>query len=155
MLSVVAGSVDLCLKPSTSTGSWVDPACDGAASPNSWPNWNPSFQHFATAFAQALAAGSGTIDVTLLQSPCGLSCDNWNLQGITVTLTDSTDINPRKTLLGVSNPSHMGNNCIARLKAPPNARIVRFMLDGTNTSIYLDGTDSERGQMTTCQNNGG
>lgn len=156
--SVENESFPLCLKPTSSTGSWVDSVCNGSSAPNSWPNWNnvdnPKPLHFPAVFAQALATGSGTIDIALLQSSCSLSCDNWDLQGLIVTLTDSTNINPPKTLINVLNTPHAGDNCIARLKGPPNARKVRFMLDGTNTSIYLDGTSSEQGQRTTCKNNG-
>jgi hypothetical protein len=152
---------DACLKPTTANQSWVDSTCNNSnnsAAPNSWPNWNLSDQTFSTSLAEILAQNNGTLDIKLLQSSCGLFCDNWDLQRITVTLKDSTSPNSAKTILDVAQPDHQGDNCIARLKGgggQTGATIVRFSLDGSNTSIYLDGEPGIAGQPTNCKNNGG
>ena len=161
MFTVNGGTYDACLKPTTSNQPWVDKNCNGSvglAAPNSWPNWNSSDQTFSTPLAQSLAQNNGTLDIKLLQSPCGLFCDNWDLQKITVTLKDSTTQNSAKTILAVSQPDHQGDNCIARLKGgggTTGATTVRFSLDGSNKSIYLDGEPGIAGQPTNCTNNGG
>jgi hypothetical protein len=153
-LSVQGQVVDMCLKPSTSTGPWYDPVCNGSGATHSWAKWQstPPMQ-FSTVFAQAVAGGSGTIDLKLSQHSCQTFCDNWDIQAISVKLTDSTSNSAPMTVLDMWNP-HQGDNCIARLKASPNATTVRFSLDGTNSHVYVDGTSAEQGQTTTCKNNG-
>ena len=150
-------SSPICLKPSTSLPS--DGICSNGSGAtdhndkNTWDNWAISTQLFPLDTQQTSAAGFGTIDITLLQSGCGLSCDNWDIQGITITAIDSTGTLPPTSLIGMLNPNN-GDNCIARLKGAPNATIVRFGLNGTNTHIYVNGTASETGQTTNCKNNG-
>jgi hypothetical protein len=149
-----------CLKPSQNLPS--DGTCvnfSNATDKNglaSWDNWTFSSQTFTLAKPISAAAKFGTLSVTLVQSGSGgscSSCDNWDIQGITVSVFNSKGPKPaRKTLLRLSNPQN-GDNCIARLKAPPdNARTVIFSLDGTNTHTYSGGRTS--GQSTNCKNNG-
>jgi hypothetical protein len=96
-------------------------------------------------------SGFFTLTITLVQGGCSVSCDNWDLQGINVTVFNSAGLLPRTTLLNLSDPRD-GDNCVARLKTPPNATAVRFSLDGTNQHVYLDGTESS--MTTSCKNNG-
>ena len=82
-------------------------------------------------------------------------CDNWDIQGITVTVSDVTGRLPPKTLTQLLNTPLSGDNCIARLKAPlPNATKVRFALDGTGLSTYADGAPFVNGHPSNCKNNG-
>jgi hypothetical protein len=147
----------LCLKPST------DLAPDGICAngpgakdqhgKDTWDNWSVSPLTFPLDTPQTSPAGFGSITITLRQTGCSTSCDNWDIQGIKVTAVDSTLNLPSVTLIDMSNPPN-GDNCIARLKAPPNATTVRFTLDGTSGHVYVDGTSSEQGATTTCKNNG-
>jgi hypothetical protein len=149
--------ISQCLKPTSSTtGSWIDHVCDGSSASNSWSKGTTNGQSLHAPFAQDLATGSGNIDIKLLQQSCSSFCDNWNLQGIIVRLWASDITGPPTagpTLLVMGNGG--GGNCIAKLKAPPNATTVRFSLDFNASHVYVDGTSAEQGQTTTCKNNGG
>jgi hypothetical protein len=146
-----------CLKPSTSLAP--DNVCSngpGAVdqdNQNSWGNGNVTTQTFPLDTPQASVSGFGSFFITMLQSGCQTFCSNWNIQGISVTAMDSTGTLPATPLLNILNNGN--SNCLARLKAPPNANVVLFGLNGTGTHIYLDGTSSEKGETTNCNNNGG
>ena len=150
-------SASFCLKPSTDLApDEICPNGPGAKDQNrkdTWDNWSVNSLNFALDTLQTSAAGFGTITITMRQTGCSTFCDNWDIQGITVTAIDSTGTLPPVTLVNMSNPNN-GDNCIARLKGPPNATTVRFGLDGTKSHVYVDGTGAEQGETTTCKNNG-
>jgi hypothetical protein len=91
-------------------------------------------QNFTLDTPVTSASDLKTITITSLQSGCSLSCDNWDLQGISIVLSDSENKLGPVTLLNVSNPEDSNNNdnCIARLRAPPNASSVTYNLDAAN-----------------------
>jgi hypothetical protein len=92
-----------------------------------------------------------TLTIRLIEHKNGLeSDDNWDIQGVTVTLTDSAGT--ASTPLSLSTPLN-GNNCIARLRASPNSTTVTFGLNGSASHVYADGNAA--GRTTTCANNGG
>lgn len=137
IIAMIAGqSVPLCLKPSTSLPP--DGICANSSGAtdqngnNNWPNWHVSTFSKNLDTPQASASGFSTITISLLQSSCETYCDNWDLQGITVVVSDTTGTLPPVTLLNNSMPSHQGNNCIARLKAAPNPNSAIFPLDQSN-----------------------
>jgi hemoglobin len=79
--------------------------------------------------------------------------DNWDIQAITITGT--TRGGTTSTLFTQTEPMPSNsNNCIARLKGSPNATIVRFLLNGAGGPTYVDGKPAERGEPTSCTNNG-
>lgn len=156
----------ICLKPSTSSNLAHDPVCTtngpNAVDQNgmrSWSNWSQNNQTFMLDTVQNSTSGFGTIDIIFTEGDpsCGdpfhEGCDNWDLQGITVSVFDSHSPQPHPTtiLLNMSNPQN-ADNCIARLKAPPNATTVRFSLDNANPPAYANGKES--GTITGCKNNG-
>lgn len=151
--ATINGEPPVCLKPSNNANS--DGVCNNGGSARdkngkqSWDNWTSSSQTFRLAAPQPLAA-INTLTIRLIEHNNGFETDdNWDIQGITVTLTDSTGATT--TVLNTSNPKN-GNNCIARLKGSPNATTVAFGLNGSGSHVYVDG--KEAGQTTTCSNNG-
>lgn len=103
--------------------------------------------------------------LSILQPLCGSNssglipapCSNWDLQAITATLSASKGIAAPFTRTYGTFLQHGGwtdSNCIARLKAPPNATTIAFTLTGTPSMTYVDGTSSEQGHATACKNNG-
>ena len=59
--------------------------------------------------------------------------DNWDIQGLTVSAIGINE-SSSTLLLNVSNPDDPDNknNCIARLRAPPNSNVVKFTLNADN-----------------------
>jgi hypothetical protein len=157
-LNVEGETVDVCLKPATSIGAWLDPICNQSNLPNSWGNGFLTTVVANTSLAQTLAGHGGSLTISLRQAGCLTSCDNWNLQGIGVAISKSATLRGAKQSLVLLDipPSPNNNNCIARLKAAPNATQVKFNLNGgATTGEYVDGTAQENGEVATCQNNGG
>jgi hypothetical protein len=167
--ATVAGqTLPLCLKPSTGALTPPGRCSDGPGAADqhgldTWINWNVSQQVFALDTPQTSAAAFKTFTITARQAGCDLSCDNWDIQGLRVRVFDSADIDPDThavVLADISNPrAGDPDNCLARLKAPPNATTVAFGLDPANPSgvshVYTDGTGTEMMQpATTCKNNG-
>jgi hypothetical protein len=99
---------------------------------------------------QSSPAGFGTIDITLVQHQS--SGDAWNIQGISVIVSDSSRVFPPATLLHLYNRG-TGSNCLARLKASPDATSVRFSLNGSAPPKYVNGNVA--GETASCLNNGG
>jgi hypothetical protein len=128
----------ICLKPSTNQPP--DGICangNGATDQNGqndWGNWSTSTQNFTLDTPQTSTAGFKTLTITAKQNGCSLSCDNWDLQRIVVTVSDSAKkLNPA-VLLNVFNPRNSNNNdnCIARLRAPPHTSSVTYTLNAAN-----------------------
>lgn len=125
----------ICLKPSTSLSP--DGICsngNGAHDQNgqdTWNNFTGNVQGFTLDTPQASAAAFKTLTITSLQSSCGLSCSNWDLQAIRVVVSDSSKKLKAITLLNVANAVNSNNNdnCIARLRAPPNVNSVTYKLN--------------------------
>jgi Protein of unknown function (DUF3443) len=157
-LTIEGETVDVCLKPSTSTGAWLDPICNQSNLPNSWGSGFLTTVVANTSLAQTLAGHAGSLTISLRQPGCQTFCDNWNLQGITVAIQKSATLRGSKQSLVLLDipASPNNNNCIARLKVSPNATQVKFNLNGSaTTGQYVDGTTQEKGEVATCQNNGG
>jgi hypothetical protein len=153
--ATINGEPAFCLKPSNNANS--DGVCNNGGSAHdqngnqSWNNFTSSAQTFPLVTPQPLSA-INSLTIQLFEHNSGFeSDDNWDIQGITVVLTDSTGAT--KTVLNVSNPNNGGNNCIARLKGSPNSTTVKFGLNGPSTHVYVGG--NANGQTTTCANNGG
>jgi len=149
----INGEPSFCLKPSNNANS--DGVCNNGGSAHdqngsqSWNNWTSSRQTFPLVTPKPLS-GVTTLTIRLLEHNSGFEGDdNWDIQGINVTLIDSSGA--AHTVINLSNPNN-GNNCIARLKGSPNATSVAFGLNGSNSHVYVDG--KEAGQTTTCSNNG-
>lgn len=154
--ATINGEPAFCLKPSNNANP--DSVCDnggGAKDLNgnqSWNNWTSSAQTFFLATPEPLSAIK-FLTIQLLEHNSGTEGDNnWDIQGITVVLTDTT--NATHTVLNMSNPHdpNNSNNCIARLKGSPNSTTVAFGLNGTNSHFYVGGNAA--GETTTCSNNG-
>lgn len=96
------------------------------------------------------------VQIMTRQTSCGLSCNNWDLQGIQVVLSNSKGSLPPITRLygSITSTNWNSSNCIARLKAPSNATTISFTITGTPSMTYVDGTASEQGEATSCTNNG-
>jgi hypothetical protein len=153
-----SGQQPICLKQSDSRPP--DSTCpgNGNSSP-SWDNWSGfAPPPFPLSAPQTSAAGFGTLTITLLQADptCDASCDNWDLQAITVTALDSTKHLSPIHLLQMSEPNTGGNNCIARLKGPANNNSTSVEFGNFDTSnpthVYSDG--KWKGETTNCSNNG-
>lgn len=152
--ATINGEPPFCLKPSNNADA--DGVCNNGGSARdqngnqSWNNWTSSAQTFSLATPKPLAQIT-SLTIQLIEHNSGFeSDDNWDIQGITVSLTDSTGVT--KTELNLSNPNN-GNNCIARLKGSPNSTEAAFGLNGSNSHVYVGG--NANGQTTNCSNNGG
>jgi hypothetical protein len=150
----INGEPFVCLKPSNNANS--DGVCNNGGSARdqngnqSWNKWTSSRETFPLVTPQLLSS-INTLTIRLLEHNSGFeSDDNWDIQGVAVTLIDSAGA--AHTVINTSNPQN-GDNCIARLKGSPNATTVAFGLNGTNSHVYVDG--NEHGETTTCSNNGG
>lgn len=151
--ATINGEPPFCLKPSNNADA--DGVCNNGGSAGdqngkqSWNNWTSSAQTFTLATPQPLSA-IASLTIQLIEHNSGFETDdNWDIQGITVSLTSSSGTT---TPLNLSNPNN-GNNCVARLKGSPNSTSVAFALNGTNSHVYVGG--KANGQATTCSNNGG
>jgi hypothetical protein len=174
---------NLCLKPSNDSslqsggagvGQWS--ACANGAS--SAPTWLKGMGWDLTAAAgigpiklptpltqKQLLNSNMTMQFALLQSGCpafSSSC-NWDIQEVTVTFSDSTNkLTPTSLTMGSFITSGWNDdNCIAKLKAPPNATTVQFGLNNQSQLTppimyltYVDGTSAEQGAVATCKDNG-
>lgn len=151
----VAGQTgSICLKPSNSLAP--DGICPNGGSGTTWDNFT-DHTTLALPLTNPVPAGAAftSMTITLRQSGIGpicASCDNWDVQGITVTVSDSTKAIAPATLLSTMMMPKSGDDCFARLRALPNATTARFMLDGSAGHTYADGASS--GVITTCTNNG-
>ncbi|MGA8222616.1 MAG: hypothetical protein WB780_13265 [Candidatus Acidiferrales bacterium] len=130
------GEPSICLKPSNNADA--DGVCPNGGSATdqngkqSWENWTTSAQSFSLPIPQPIAALS-TINIKLLEHNSWLeSDDNWDIQSITVTMTDTTGTTT--TVLSMSNPrdSHHNDNCMARLRGSPNPSAVTYNLSAAN-----------------------
>jgi hemoglobin len=157
-LTIPAMGFAACLKPSNNANpSPVCPQNGGSATDQNgrqgWGNGStdPAPQVFALTMPAPVLPG---MNIQLISHNHGFeNDDNWDIQAITVTGT--TRGGTTSTLLSLAGPMPPNSgNCIARLKAAPNASTVVFTVDGTNGHTYLDGTPSERGAVATCTNNG-
>jgi hypothetical protein len=127
-----------CLKPSTDLSS--DGTCsngDGVKDQNgkdTWDNFTSSTQTFPLDTPQTSTAGFSTITLRSRQSSCGTSCDNWDLQGIKVTVLDSSGTLPPKVLLDIFNPRdhNKNDNCMARFKGPQETHTVTYALNAAS-----------------------
>ena len=125
----------ICLKPST--GLPPDVICangNGATDhnhQNTWNNFTSNTQTFTLDTPQTTAAAFPGVTITSLQSSCLTYCDNWDLQGISITVSDSTGTLPPAVLLNIFVPQdpHNNDNCMARLKAPPGVNSVTYTLN--------------------------
>ncbi len=126
----------ICLKPSNNAAP--DPVCANGGSATDqngkqdWGNWTSSAQQFSLTTAETVEQ-LGTITINLIEHNNGLETDdNWDIQGITVTGVDSQGNST--VVLNLSNPQVSGNsnNCIARLKGPPNPSSVTYNLSASN-----------------------
>jgi hypothetical protein len=111
------GETTLCLKPSNNADP--DGICNNGGSARdqngkqSWENWQPSAQTFTLA-APAAPSTLGTLTLQLVEHDSGFEGDdNWDVQSILVTGTDTS--NNVITLLNVGNSGTSGNTCIVRL----------------------------------------
>lgn len=160
--------VPLCLKPSNDSSIAPDGICSSGSDAtdqhgsNNWQNFTfNGKQKFWLDTPRTSPAGFGTITITLVQPDptCFGSCDNWDLQGVTLTVVDSTGSLPPVELLNVLAESLSGDDCFARLKgtAQGNAGAVKISLSSSNpttpTHLYVGGLFD--GETTTCINNGG
>jgi hypothetical protein len=125
------GEPAICLKPSNNANS--DGVCNNGGSARDqngqqdWGNWTSSTQKFTLAAPQAL--DGGTLTIQLIEHNSGFEGDdNWDIQGISVTGTDS--LGNTTLLLSMSNPQN-GNNCMARLKGSPNPPSVTYNLSAS------------------------
>jgi hypothetical protein len=156
----IPGTADtFCLKPSNNAPpSTVCMMNGGSATDQNgrqgWPrgSTDPAPQVFRLTMPAPLPPG---MTIKLISHNNGFeNDDNWNIQAITVTgTTRGGSVIPLLTLAGPLPPN--SSNCIARLKAAPNASTVKFTLDMTGGHTYVDGTTGESGATTTCTNNGG
>jgi hypothetical protein len=160
ILAQLSGQPAICAKQSDSIAP--NSACpgNGNSSPtwNNFTLWNPGTP-FPLATPETGLAGFSTLTVSLVQSNpgCSISCDNWDLQSISVVAIDSTGKLPPLTLLNLSEPDTGTNNCIARLKAPGNgnATAVIFGNLGTASPTHEYANGKFKGESTTSVNNGG
>lgn len=124
-----------CLKPSTSLPpDGICPNGNGAHDQNgldTWENWTSRNETYTLDTPQPSTADFKKITITSLQSSCNTYCDNWDIQGITVAVSDSSKKLKPAILLNFGNQRDPNNsdNCIARLKAPPNPNSVTYTLD--------------------------
>lgn len=153
--TVPGQSLPFCLKPSTSS-SLVDFTCPqngpGAKDQqghSSWDNFTNSDQTFSLSPTESSSSSFSTVTITLTNSSC---CDNWDIEGISVTVFNSKGpMPPRTTLINIGNLSTgSSDDCLARLKTPPNATSVTFGMDGSH--VYSNGNESQT--TTGCKNNG-
>ena len=150
--ATINGEPPFCLKPSNNADA--DGVCNNGGSARdqngnqSWNNWTSSAQTFSLPTPELLASIT-TLTIQLIEHNSGFEGDdNWDIQGVTVSLTDTAGTT---TVLNLSNPNN-GNNCVARLKGSPNSTSVAFGLNGTSSHVYVGGKAA--GQTTTCSNNG-
>jgi len=153
--ATLPGEPSFCLKPSNNADPDGVCANGGSATDQngkqSWDNWTFSTESFSLPLPEPATSLTSLVIKLIEHDSTFETDDNWDIQGITVTLTDTNGNST--TALNMSNPQN-GDNCIARLKGSPNATTVVFTLDGTNGHTYVDGKASEAGQTTTCKNNG-
>jgi hypothetical protein len=168
--AMIAGqTMPLCLKPSTNSGLFGDPICTQNSSSatdqqgnNTWNTFTNSDQTFPLSPTETATSAFSTMTVTLVNSDpsCGnfghQGCDNWDVEGIQVTVFNSKGGPPARTVLATIGNMTGGSSddCLARLKAPKNnnATAATFGLDGTGSHVYANG--KETGTTTGCKNNG-
>jgi hypothetical protein len=142
----------VCLKPSNNASAdSVCPTNGGSATDqNGLQSWNNNSsdgtQHFTVITPAPIL---DHMDVTLISHNHGESDDNWDIQSVKVVGTQRSGA--LLTLLDLNSTG----DCIARLKASPNASTVRFSLNTSGTHVYVGGTSTEMNEVTTCSNNGG
>ena len=151
---------DFCLKRSSE--NWSSPENSGSSEKcRSGQDDNVSADGWAEGFVfrktleldppiriEDFASETTLLTIYADQPSCETFCDNWNLQAITVTLRDSTGNSSQITPLNIE-------NCVARLKALPNAPAVQFTLDSINKHYYIfSQKPSENFTTSNCQNNG-
>lgn len=130
--AMLPGELFICLKPSNNAEP--DGVCNNGGSATdknnnqSWNNWTTSAQSFPLPTPQTLDA-LNTITIQLIEHNSGFEGDdNWDIQGMTVTMTESNGKTTK--VLEMSNPpnSNNSNNCMARLKGAPNHSAVTYNL---------------------------
>jgi len=122
----------ICLKPSTTSDASYNNTCPngpGATDRDGNQTWNNGqivSQTFSLGVPVVLDQGS--IQIILFQHNSGTNTpDNWDLQAIEIDGQDTQGILP---VLMMSNGAVSGNNCMARLKAPPFTALVLYSLSG-------------------------
>lgn len=168
--ATIAGqTTPICLKPSTNSGLFGDPTCtqnsSGATDQqghNTWDSFTNSDQTFPLSPTELATSGFSTMTVTLKNSDPSCDnfghqgCDNWDIEGIRVTVFNSNGGAPARTVLATigNMTSGSSDDCMARLKSPHNnnATAVTFGLDGSGSHVYADGKVA--GTTTACKNNG-
>jgi hypothetical protein len=122
----------VCLKPSTDSEPSYNNTCSngpGATDKDGNQTWNNGQvvgQTFTLGTPSALSGGF--IQIELFQHSSGIkSQDNWDLQTIEI---DGQDTEGSLPVLKMSNGPVSGNNCMARLKAPPSTALVIYALSG-------------------------
>jgi hypothetical protein len=152
LLLQIDSETDQCLKPSNNASS--DAFCNNGGSARD-QDGNQEWANNSTDGPQTFTVTNpaptlSTMNVTLISHNNGTEGDdNWDIQSVLVTANRRNA--PSSTLLNISN----SGDCLARLKASPNASTVTFTIDGTNGHVYANGKSNEIGQVTTCSNNGG
>jgi hypothetical protein len=133
LTATIPGQPAMCLKPSNNAKP--DSTCANGSSSHdqngnqSWNNGTTSNQIFRLPNPTP-ATQLTSLTITLIEHPSGFEgADNWDLQGITVAGYDANGNST--TLLQMSNPPN-GNNCMARLKGPPNPSSVTYNLSVAN-----------------------
>lgn len=131
--ATLPGEPSFCLKPSNNANA--DGVCSNGGSATdqngqqSWENWTTSAQSFSLPTPQPLSS-LGTITIKMIEHNSGFEGDdNWDLQGIIITMTDTTGAT--STVLNMSNPQN-GDNCMARLKGSPNPSSVTYNLSAAS-----------------------
>jgi hypothetical protein len=155
---------NLCLKPSSDTSlpkgnaniNEFGNSCANSSSAPSWNNGEITITNPVKLKTKLTASqvSASSLGITAIQSPCELSCSNWDLQAIKVTFRDSAGKFPaiNRPFGDMGTKDWNDKNCMARLKAPPNSTAVLFSLDGSGTHTYVDGKSA--GWVTTCKDNG-
>jgi hypothetical protein len=122
----------ICLKPSTTSDPSYNNTCPngpGATDKdgnNTWNNGQIVSQTFTLGTAMLLSGGF--IQIELFQHNSGTETpDNWDLQAIEI---DGQDTEGTLPVLKMSNGPVSGNNCMARLKAPPFTALVIYAMSG-------------------------
>lgn len=152
--SVAGQNAAFCLKPSTSS-SMVDFVCpqNGSGAKDqqgnsTWNNFTNSDQTFSLSPTESSTSSFSTVTVSFRNN----SGDNWDIEGISVTVFNSKGPTPpRTTLINIGNlTGGSSDDCLARLKTPSDSTQATFGMDGSH--VYADGKAA--GQITNCKNNG-
>ncbi len=127
----------LCLKGSNNGTDNLGPngssACPQSSNAAYWGNWSvepdAAFQLNPSVTLSPGQTNFGTMSITLIQHPGGFEgWDNWNIQGVRVTATDTTGKNTALLDLGSFITDSTFGLCISRLQNGPTVDTVTFQL---------------------------